>query len=173
MSSMQSLKSVNSARVNIAQAHRLHSERENLGQGHMAPASPRNLHDIYGRPINASTQQRLYDAATAMYNKYNLQAFMNAELAQRAYNPISASGLNGVGDFMGVGRDVMPQGIYGDVSGSGNFHRTSTYPNNELPDATSGSTQPQEQFNPRLLAGSYKAWTKGHGANNQAWASKW
>ena len=168
---MQSLKSANSARVNVGQSSKLFSDREHLGAGLMAMAG-RLHHDIYGRAANQNTL-RMLSAADAQFNKFTAQFLIQVENAQRAYNPIAAVGLQGAGDFAATGRDVMPQGIYGDDSGRGNFQRLSHLANNELPDATAGNTQPQEPFNPRLLAGSYKSWTKGHGANNQAWASKW
>lgn len=122
MSSSQSLKAAMNSRVDTSTAHRLGSQRQNLGEGLMCPAGAGDLqNDVYGRPANHNT---LYfgDAACSHYNFWSAQRRIEVENNNRPYLPICAAGLRGAGDPLGTGRDRMPQNMYGDGY-QGNFVR--------------------------------------------------
>lgn len=110
----QSLKSALDSRVNIAQTERLGSQRQNLGEGLMCPAGSGDIqNDIYGRPANQNTL-RLTDSACSHYTKWNAARRIQVENNDRPYLPICAAGLRGAADMMGVGRDNIPQNLYGE-----------------------------------------------------------
>ena len=96
----QSLKSALDSRVNIAQTERLGSQRQNLGEGLMCPASQNTL--------------RLTDSACSHYTKWSAARRIQVENNDRPYLPICAAGLRGAADMMGVGRDNIPQNLYGE-----------------------------------------------------------
>jgi len=125
----QSLKSALDSRVRLDQAERLGSQRQNLGEGLMCPASAGDLqNDVYGRPVSQSTL-RLNDAACSNYTIYSAARRIEVENLERPYLPVCAAGLRGAADWMGVGRDNLPQNLYGEGY-QGNMIRTYNTPNN-------------------------------------------
>jgi len=113
MASGQTLKSALTQRVRIDQASRLGSQRQNLGEGLMCPASAGDLaNDVYGRPADQNTLT-VNDAACSNYTKFSAARRIEVENLERPYLPICAAGLRGGSDFMGVGRDQLPQNLYG------------------------------------------------------------
>ena len=118
----QSLKSALDSRVNIAQAERLGSQRQNLGEGLMCPAGSGYIQfDIYGRPASQKTLL-LNDASCSNYTEWSAARRIAVENNERPYLPICAAGLRGAADFMGKGRDLQQQNLYGDGY-QGNFVR--------------------------------------------------
>lgn len=112
--SVQTLKSVLGSRIDLGQASRLASQRQNLGEGLMCPASSGDIaFDIYGRPADQNTL-RLTDSACSNYTKFPAARRIEVENLERPYLPICAAGLRGAADTMGVGRDVLPQNLYGE-----------------------------------------------------------
>lgn len=120
--SIQSLKSALDARVRTDQAERLGSQRQDLGEGLMCPAGSGDIqHDVYGRPSGQNTLL-LNDSSCSHYTKWSARRRIGVENNTRPYIPVCAAGLRGAGDAMGVGRDIMPQGLYAG-SQRGNFVR--------------------------------------------------
>jgi len=114
LSSQQSLKSALTSRVNIGQSERLGSQRQNLGEGLMCVAGAGDIaFDIYGRPADQNTL-RLTDSACSNYTKFSAGRRIEIENMERPYLPICAAGLRGAGDYMGKGRDLIPQNLYGE-----------------------------------------------------------
>ncbi len=125
----QSLKSALDARVRLDQAGRLSSQRQNLGEGLMCPAGAANIQfDIYGRPANQKTLL-LNDSACSHYTEWSAQRRIEVENMERPYLPVCAAGLRGAADWMGKGRDILPQNLYGEGY-SGNFVRHYNTANN-------------------------------------------
>jgi len=121
-SSVQTLKSSLDSRVRLDQAGRLGSQRQNLGEGLMCPAgAPNIMFDIYGRPASQNTLL-LNDSACSNYTEWSARRRMEVENMERPYLAICAAGLRGAADWMGKGRDVLPQNLYGEGY-SGNFVR--------------------------------------------------
>ncbi|MGV9199366.1 MAG: hypothetical protein ACOC4M_11165, partial [Promethearchaeia archaeon] len=105
----QSLKSALDARVRIDQSERLGSQRQNLGEGLMCPAGSGDImNDVYGRPVDQNTLL-LNDSACSNYTKWSSARRIEVENMERPYMPICAAGLRGAGDYMGKGRDLLPQ----------------------------------------------------------------
>ena len=110
----QTLKSAIDSRVRTDQASRLGSQRQNLGEGLMCPAGAGDIaFDIYGRPADQNTL-RLTDAACSQYTKFSARRRIEIENNERPYLPVCAAGLRGAADYMGVGRDLLPQNLYGE-----------------------------------------------------------
>jgi len=110
----QSLKSALDSRVNVAQSERLGSQRQNLGEGLMCPAGSGYINfDIYGRPVSQNTLL-LNDASCSNYTEWSASRRIAVENNERPYMPICAAGLRGAGDFMGKGRDLQQQNLYGE-----------------------------------------------------------
>ncbi len=113
-SNTQSLKSVLDARVRIDQSERLGSQRQNLGEGLMCPAASGDIQfDVYGRPAGQNTLL-LNDSACSNYTKWSSARRIQVENQERPYLPVCAAGLRGAADFMGKGRDHLPQNVYGE-----------------------------------------------------------
>jgi len=114
MASGQTLKAALTQRVRVDQAIRLGSQRQNLGEGLMCPAGSGDIgHDVYGRPADQNTLD-LSDAACSNYTRWSAARRMEVENLERPYLPICAAGLRGAADFMGKGRDLLPQDLYGE-----------------------------------------------------------
>lgn len=129
ISSGQSLKSALDARVRIDQASRLGSQRQNLGEGLMCPAGAGDIaFDVYGRPAPQTTLH-LADSACSNYTRWSAGRRIQVENLERPYLPICAAGLRGAADFMGRGRDNLPQNLYG-TGYQGNMVRHYDTPNN-------------------------------------------
>lgn len=142
--STQTLKSALAARVRDDQAYRLGSQRQNLGEGMMCPAGAGDLaNDIYGRPVSQKTLL-LDDAACSNYTEWSAARRIAVENQERPYLPVCAAGLRGAGDFMGVGRDMTVQNMYG-TGMEGNFVRNYSTPNNMPPDGPAGPRAPYTQ----------------------------
>lgn len=110
----QTLKSALDSRVRIDQTQRLGSQRQNLGEGLMCPAGSGDIFfDIYGRPSDQNTLF-LNDSACSNYTKWSTQRRIEVENNERPYLPVCAAGLRGAGDYMGKGRDNLPQNLYGE-----------------------------------------------------------
>ena len=109
----QSLKSALDARVRNDQSSRLGSQRQNLGEGLMCPAGSGDIQfDIYGRPSSQKTLL-LNDSACSNYTEWSSARRIEVENLERPYLPVCAAGLRGAGDYMGKGRDNLPQNLYG------------------------------------------------------------
>ena len=118
---MQTLKSVQTSRVDSGKSYNSAAHRLNLGEGLFCPAGAQLIqHDIYGRPASQNTigyseggfftQQ----PSCAQYSQYPTSRYMQIENNQRPYLPIAAAGIRGQADFLNVGRDLLPQNLYGD-----------------------------------------------------------
>lgn len=147
--STQTLKSALDARVNIGQSERLGSQRQNLGEGLMCPAGSGDIaFDIYGRPADQNTLL-LNDSACSHYTKWSAARRLEVENQERPYMPICAAGLRGAADYMGVGRDNLPQNLYGEGY-QGNMVRHYATATNMPPDGPSMPNPPyyQKQIQP-------------------------
>ena len=123
MAQMQTLKSANGVRVDTARGTQLYSTARTLGESLMCPASAQRIqNDVYGRPATQNTLPMKLDASCASGSLYPAPRIIAVENAARPYIPICASGLRGSSDFMGVGRDLNPKGLFADDE-SGNFVR--------------------------------------------------
>lgn len=110
----QSLKSALDARVDISQTEKLASQRQNLGEGLMCPAGAGDIaNDVYGRPVSQKTL-KLNDSSCSNYTEWSAARRIEVENMERPYLPICAAGLRGAADWMGVGRDNLPQNLYGE-----------------------------------------------------------
>lgn len=142
--STQTLKSALDSRVRIDQAGRLGSQRQNLGEGLMCPAGAASIaFDIYGRPASQKTLL-LNDSACSNYTEWSARRRIEVENMERPYLPICAAGLRGAADWMGKGRDILPQNLYGDGY-AGNFVRHYNTANN-APWAQEPSTMQQDYY---------------------------
>lgn len=112
--STQTLKSALDGRVRLDQASRLGSQRNDLGEGLMCPAGSGDIgFDIYGRPANQKTLL-LNDSACSNYTEWSAMRRIEVENMERPYLPICAAGIRGAADWMGKGRDLLPQNLYGE-----------------------------------------------------------
>lgn len=119
-------------RVRVDQSTRLWSNRQNLGEGMMCPAGAGDLgFDIFGRPADQNTLL-VDDSACSNFTKWSTGRRIEVENMERPYVPICASGNRGAADLMGVGRDLLPQNVYGEGYG-GNMVRHYTTRNNFPP----------------------------------------
>ena len=111
---MQTLKSSNLVRVDAGRSTTLYSASRTLGESLMCPASAQELqNDVYGRPASQQTLPVNLDASCAMGTMYPSYRQIAIENQNRPYIPICASGMRGGGDMMGVGRNLLPQDLYG------------------------------------------------------------
>jgi hypothetical protein len=132
----QTLKSALQTRVREDRASRLGSQRQNLGEAMMCPASSQNIHfDIFGRPVNQNTLL-LNDSACSNYTIFPARRRIEVENMERPYIPICAAGNRGAGDFLAVGRDLLPQNVYGEGYGGNMVRHYSTANNSpwEMPE---------------------------------------
>lgn len=128
----QTLKSALQQRVSVGQAQRLGSQRNNLGEGMMCPASAGHLmNDIYMRPVSQNTLL-LNDSACSNYTMFSAQRRMQVENQERPALPTCTAGLNSPGDTQG-GRKFVPSNIYGEGP-QGNFVRHYNTRSNRAPD---------------------------------------
>lgn len=115
MSHGQTLKSALLYRIDPGKSQNLYAARQNLGEALMCPASAQVLqHDIYGRPSSQNTLSINLDASCAQQSQFPSYRQIQRENLERPYLPIATAGLRGAGDFMGVGRDLVPQNLYGE-----------------------------------------------------------
>lgn len=120
----QSLKSASNVRVSTGKAENLYGFTRNLGESLLCSAGAQYLQsDIYGRPANQNTLTVNLDAACAQGTQFPTYRYLQVENMQRPYLPIAASGLRGAADFQGVGRDLIPQNLYGINSSRANMSR--------------------------------------------------
>lgn len=146
--STQTLKSALDSRVRIDQAQRLGSQRQNLGEGLLCPAGGGDIFfDIYGRPANQNTLL-LNDSACSNYTKWSAERRIQAENNERPYIPICAAGLRGAADWMGKGRDNIPQNLFGDGE-AGNFVRHYNTANNAP--YNQGPSKPYAPYYPKKI----------------------
>ncbi len=158
----QSLKSALDARVRLDQASKLGSSRQNLGEGLMCPAGAGNIQfDIYGRPANQKTLL-LNDSSCSHYTEWSAQRRIEVENMERPYLPICAAGLRGAADWMGKGRDILPQNLYGNGY-SGNFVRTYNTANN-APWEQTGETMQMDYYQRNIQPFSFS-----HDATSNLW----
>lgn len=133
MAGNSSMKSANGVRVDVGRSTTLYSAARCLGESLMCPASAQDLqNDIYGRPAAQSTLA-LNDASCAQGTLYPAYRRIAVENQNRPYIPICAAGMRGAGDFMGVGRDLVPQDLYG-FGDQANFVRHYNTANDAPPD---------------------------------------
>jgi len=126
---VQTLKSANLVRVDTGRSITLYSSSRSLGESLMCPAGGQNLqNDVYGRPASQQTLPVNLDASCAMGSQYPSYRQIAVENQNRPYIPICAAGMRG-GDTMGVGRDLIPQDLYG-FGVSGEFVRHYNTANN-------------------------------------------
>ena len=134
MSHIQSLKSSQAARVDVGRSITLYSAARTLGESLMCPAGAQVLtNDIYGRPAPQSTLPVNLDASCATGSLYPAYRQIAIENQNRPYVPICAAGMRGAGDMMGVGRDLIPQDLYGGGH-QGDFVKVYDTPNNLQPE---------------------------------------
>lgn len=127
---MQTLKSSNSTRVDTGRSVTLYSAARSLGESLMCPASAQDLqNDIYGRPASQQTLPVNLDASCAQGSMYPAYRQIAVENQNRPYIPVCAAGMRGGGDMQGVGRDLVPQDLYG-FGRQGDFVRTYPTANN-------------------------------------------
>lgn len=141
MSATQTLKSASEQRVRTDYAIWNAAGRM---QGHFYATCPTGSHDlqndIYGRPANRNTLDTRSAECNARADLNDTAAgHIQRENNERPYVPIAAAGMRGAGDLMAVGRDLMPQDLYGEGN-RGNFVRHGMYANH-LP-------QPADQLPP-------------------------
>lgn len=160
----QTLKSALTSRVRIDQAERLASQRQNAGEGLTCPAGAGHIaFDIYGRPAPQSTLL-LNDAACSNYTQYSAARRIEVENFVRPQVGICAAGQRGAADFQGVGRDLIPQNLYG-TGFEGNFVRHYNTPNNAPWDVTPDCPgQKTYSSLPRV-----QPWTGSHDATSKTW----
>ena len=123
----QTLKSALEGRVNISQAQRLASQRQDLGEGAMCAGGHDHYFDEYGRIADQHTLNKP-DASCSHYTIGSAQ-YMQYENNQRPYIAIASPGMNPT-DPMGVGRDDMPKNLYGPSYGG--FVRHGVLPGNHI-----------------------------------------
>lgn len=141
----QTLKSALDARVRNDQASRLGSQRQNLGEGLMCPAGSGDIaFDIYGRPADQNTLT-VRDSACSNYTKFPASRRIEVENLERPYLPVCAAGLRGAADFMGVGRDNLPQNLYGEGYQGNMVRHYNTANNMPWSEGPQGPTQPYYQ----------------------------
>lgn len=119
---MQTLKSVSEQRVRNDYVSWQAAGRQ---QGHhhetciAGGASLRN--DVFGRPVSQNTlNMSSAECNFAAPHPQSSFSRMQVETSERPYTAIAAGGMLGGADFMGVGRDLMAQDLYGEGS-RGNF----------------------------------------------------
>jgi hypothetical protein len=162
MSATQTLKSALDSRVRLDQASRLGSQRMDLGEGLMCPAGSGDIaFDIYGRPSDQNTL-RLTDSACSNYTKWSALRRIEVENNERPYLPVCAAGLRGAADFLGRGRDNLPQNLYGEGY-QGNMVRHYPTPNN-MP-WSEGPTGP----NPPYYQKKIQPFSFSHDATSHFW----
>jgi hypothetical protein len=128
----QTLKSANQTRVDTGRSITLYSASRSLGESLMCPAGAQELqNDVYGRPASQQTLPVNLDASCAQGSMYPSYRQIAVENQNRPYIPICAAGMRG-GDTMGVGRDLIPQDLYGFGVG-GEFVRHYNTANNAPP----------------------------------------
>lgn len=160
--STQTLKSALDARVRNDQASRLGSQRQNLGEGLMCPAGAGYIHnDVYGRPVSQNTLL-LNDSACSNYTEFSAQRRIEVENNERPYLPVCAAGLRGAADYMGVGRDILPQNLYGEGY-QGNMIRHYNNATNSVP-----SEGPQGP-NPAYYQKQIQPFSYSHSADSNLW----
>lgn len=126
----QTLKAALQSRVDTGRSISLYSASRSLGESLMCPASAQDLqNDVYGRPAPQTTLS-LRDASCSHGTLYPAYRRLAVENAERPYIPICAAGMRG-GDLMGVGRDLIPQDLYGFAGSSGEFVRHYNTPANQ------------------------------------------
>lgn len=124
------LKSANVVRVDVGRSTTLYSAARSLGESLMCPASAQHLqNDVYGRPASQQTLPVNLDASCATGSMYPAPRQIAIENQNRPYIPICAAGMRGGGDMMGVGRDLIPEDLYGFGRG-GDFVRQYNTANN-------------------------------------------
>jgi hypothetical protein len=134
MSHMQSLKAALLYRVDVGKSNNLYAARQNLGEGLMCPASAQVIqHDIYGRPASQNTLPVNLDASCATQSQFPAYRQIQRENMERPYLAICTAGLRGAADFMGVGRDLIPQNLYGEGE-RGNMAKHYNNANNSPPE---------------------------------------
>lgn len=160
--STQTLKSALDARVRVDQATRLGSQRQDLGEGLMCPASAGDIaHDVYGRPVSQKSLL-LNDSACSHYTEFSAQRRLGVENMERPYIPVCAAGLRGAADFMGKGRDQLPQNLYG-TGYDGNMVR-------HYPTANNGPWHEAPACNrPGYYHKKIQPWTGSHDATGHVW----
>lgn len=130
MSATQSLKSANGVRVDTGRSVTLYSAARSLGESLMCPAAAQDLqNDIYGRPASQQTLPVNLDASCGQGSMFPAYRQIAVENQNRPYIPVCAAGMRGGGDMMGVGRDLVPQDLYG-FGRQGDFVRNYSTANN-------------------------------------------
>lgn len=114
--SINSLKSAITTRVNPANAERLFQEGRSLGNPAVCPRSAQEIDvDVYGRPQGGSRYRllELKDPACSHF-VYTLNSRLKHENAERPILGPCNPGDRGAGDFLyGSIRDRFPQNLYG------------------------------------------------------------
>lgn len=126
--SVQTLKSAAQPRVNVGVSNNQAGARI---AGHYTAlcgsSNPDLMNDVYGRAVpNLTLDMRGAPECDAyMPPGQSSMNHITRENLERPYVAISPEGSRGAGDLMGVGRDVMPQDLYG-TGLRGNFVRYGT-----------------------------------------------
>lgn len=117
---VQTMKSANLLRVDTGKAFHLYAARQMLGESATCPASAQLIqNDVYGRPATQNTiglgqggTERL-EASCGQGSQFPSYRHIQRENMERPYIPTCTAGLRGHADFMGRGRDLHPQNLYG------------------------------------------------------------
>lgn len=119
------LKPAMSARVRVDQAFRNYSNVYHGGHAEFCPANSgdHDSHDEYGRLVSANTNHINVEPSCHHHNM-SIHRRIEIENNARPYIPLCSAGGRG-GDFMGVGRQYAPSGIYGATRGG--FVRSASY----------------------------------------------
>lgn len=120
--SVNSLKSAITTRVNPVDAERLFNDSRFLGNPEMCPKSAMNPDvDEWGRPQGGARHRLLLlNDASCSSSVYSLGQKIRHENAERAILGPCRPGDRGGGDFYGKGRDNFPKNLYGEGN-RGNF----------------------------------------------------
>jgi hypothetical protein len=140
--STQTLKSASPSRVNVGVAANLASSRLAGHSASFCPTSAPDLqNDVFGRNVGSLGVDMRGAAECDFYLPYGQSSkdHITRENLERPYLAIAPEGARGSADTMGVGRDTIPQDIYG-MGIRGNFVRHGRpgltlphYKSNDLP----------------------------------------
>lgn len=141
--SVNVFKAIDQQRVDTATALALYSQRQDQGEPLLCKSSWTLRHDLYGRLVPQSNIRTLNASCSHYVPNNTVRDRLQIEnLTERYSVPICAAGTAGDGDFMGVSRNYLPTGLYGQYSGNSLFQRTYNNPENRPMDPQIANTVP-------------------------------
>lgn len=155
-------KAIDQQRVSTAAALALASQRMDQGEPLLCKSQWTLRHDLYGRLVPQSNIRTLNASCSHYIPGNSVRDRLQIEnLTERYSVPICAAGTAGDADFMGVSRNYMPQGLYGQYSMKGDlFQRTYNNPNNMQTDSQPPSFVPYSDH-------MHQPWDGTHDATQQ------